>query len=278
MRYLAKALCGIVFCFAAPVAFADPISIAQIIQLSNLKLGDDAIIAKIKQSDTVFDLSTDEMIDLRQKGISSAVIAAMLNKKASVSAPIISSDSPDPAVLHPPGLYLIAGSGAEAKMARLDPLSANQMKTGGIIGYALTGGIASASIKVAIPNGSARIHTNSNPIFYFFFDASESTHNTGSFLGSNFGASSPGEFSLVTLTPKNGRREARVGSMNIAGAKMGVMDKDRVQFDYTLVRPGVYKVTIQSGLAPGEYGFLYSFAGAGMGGAASSRIFDFAVN
>jgi hypothetical protein len=181
-------------------------------------------------------------------------------------------------VLHPPGLYLLIGDGDQEKMAQIDPLSANQIKTGGIIGYAFTGGIASASIKVAIQNNTARLHSKSLPTFYFFFDSSQATQRNASFLGSTFWASSPGEFSLVTLTAKSGRREARVGSMNIAGAKMGVMDKDRVEFEYVLVRPGVYKVTVKKPLQPGEYGFLYAFAGASMGGAASARIFDFSVN
>ena len=240
MRRLVTFAGGALMALTATAAYAEPISISEIIQLSTLKMGDDAIIAKIKSAENSFDLTTDQMIDLKQKGVSSAVIAAMLEKHVPIAAPSSSLDSPDPAVLHPPGLYLLTGDGDQAKMAQIDPLSANQMKTGGIIGYALTGGIASASIKVAIPNSTARLHAKSQPIFYFFFDASQARQQNSSFLGSTFGASSPGEFSLVTLTAKSGRREARVGSMNIAGAKMGVMDKDRVQFDYILVRPGVY--------------------------------------
>jgi hypothetical protein len=67
----------------------------------------------------------------------------------------------------------------------------------------------------------------------------------------------------VRLTAKSGRREARVGSINIAGAKTGVMDKDRIPFDYQLVRPGVYKIVPTADLAPGEYGFLFALNGNG---------------
>lgn len=265
----------VMFAFGQPAA-AQSISVDQIVQLSQLKLGDEAIIAKIKAEGATFTLSTDQMIDLRQKGVSSAVIAAMLEKKTVATAEM-SLDSADPNVPHPPGLYLLAGSGDSAKMVRIDPLSANQMKTGGIIGYALTGGIASASIKVAIPNESAKAKAPTTPRFFFFFDESRGTQSTASFLGSTFGASSPAEFSLVRLTEKKDRREARVGSMNIGGAKTGVMDKDRIGFDYELVRPGVYRVKSQKVLEPGEYGFLYAIAGAGSGGAAAARIFDFSV-
>src|SRR3546814_8155398 len=53
------------------------------------------------------------------------------------------------------------------------------------------------------------------------------------------------------LEKKNGR-EARVGSFNIAGAKAGVMDKDRIAFSYDKVGPGVFKVSPEQALAPGE--------------------------
>lgn len=278
MRASLKIACCILLMLRSPVAFGETISVEQIIQLSNIQIGDDAIIAKINKAESVFNLSTDEMIDLKRKGVSSKVIAAMLDKRLPQASSIVSNDSPDPEILHPSGLYILENQPDSPKMERMDPLSANQIKTGGIIGYALTSGIASMSIKVAIPNESAKIKANANPVFYFFFDSSQPNGTNGSFLGSTFGASSPGEFSLVVLTSKGDRREARVGSMNITGTKMGVMDKDRVTFDYTTVRPGVYKVTVSHPLMPGEYGFLYSISGASVRGATDSRIFDFSVN
>ena len=82
---------------------------------------------------------------------------------------------------------------------------------------------------------------------------------------------------MIALTKKQGRREARVGSMNIGGSKTGVMDKDRLAFGYELVRPGVFKVTPSTALKPGEYGFIYSIADGGAGGAMTARIFDFSI-
>ena len=82
---------------------------------------------------------------------------------------------------------------------------------------------------------------------------------------------------MVELMKKQGRREARVGSVNIAGAKSGVMDKDRLAFRSNEIRPGVYEVTPAMPLKPGEYGFIFSLAGAGTGGALTARVFDFTV-
>lgn len=88
---------------------------------------------------------------------------------------------------------------------------------------------------------------------------------------------SPSEFTLIRMQKKTGRREARVGSMNIAGSKTGVMDKDRLPFLHQMVRPGVYQVDVTKPLEAGEYGFIFSIAGGGAGGAMTARIFDFSV-
>ena len=149
-----------------------------------------------------------------------------------------------------------------------------------LIGYALTGGLASMSIKAAIQNETARTKASTRPYFYFFFDESNASDGraTGTWLaGTAATVSTPSEFTLIRLIRKDGRREARVGSMNIAGAKTGVMDKDRIEFDYKMVRPGVFKAKAANELEPGEYGFIYAIAGAGTGGAMTARIFDFTV-
>ncbi len=267
-------LAGVCLGFAAP-SQAEPLTIASVLELNALQVGDDAIIAKIQSDSTVFDLTTDQIIDLRKKGLSSPVIAAMLKTKG---GPKLSIDSPDPAVPHAPGLYFLNGQGDGAKMAKMNFTVSNQAKTGGILGYALTGGIASMSIKVAIQNETSPVRVTGTPRFFFFFDSTtpEGGANTWA-SGSNTFVNSPAEFTLVQLMKKSGRREARVGSMNIGGAKSGVMDKDRLAFRSNELRPGVYEVTPATSLEPGEYGFIFSLAGAGTGGAMTARVFDFTV-
>lgn len=200
----------------------------------------------------------------------------MLSNKP--AAPALSLDSPDPAVPHAPGVYLLTGSGDTAKMVRIDPTVSNQAKTGGILGYAFTGGLASASIKVVIQKESASTQASATPRFYFYFDQPNNGASNSTWAsGMNTYVSSPSEFSLVKLNKKEGRREARVGSMNIAGSKTGVMDKDRLAFEQRMLQPGVYQVDVSQPLTPGEYGFIFSIAGGGAGGAMTARIFDFSV-
>ena len=276
IRKMAFTLSAGVLLLAQP-ALADGLTIDQVLQLHGLEIGDEALIAKIESEDTVFDLTTEQMIELKQKGLSCAVIAALLKTKENAK-PVVSLDSPDPMVAHPAGLYILRTSGSAPKMERMQFTVTNQAKTGGIFGYALTAGIASASVKVAIQNDTSAIVTDNSPKFYFFFDdiTKGSDGNTWA-SGANTFVSSPAEFTLIALDKKKGRREARVGSMNIAGAKSGVMDKDRIPFVSKEIRVGVFEVSPAAPLPAGEYGFIFSLGAGGANGAMTARIFDFTV-
>jgi hypothetical protein len=280
MKKFARALTGALVTLCTVQAMAAPIPMDSIVQLSKAGIGDEAIVAKIKSSGTHYDLSVEQMMDLKRQGISGPVLAALM-ATPSLSEQPMSVTSPDPMVPHPTGVYL-AGDG-QGQMTRIDATMSNQAKTGGTWGYALTGGIASLSIKAAIQNETARVKASAGqPVFYFFFD--ESNPQTAG-RASSFGAgdasvvSSPGEFSLVHLMKKDGRREARVGSMNIGGAKTGVMDKDRIEFAYQMIRPGVFRVMPKQNLDAGEYGFIYALTGGGgRTGMMTARVFDFSIS
>jgi len=273
------ALSGALF-FAVPVA-AETLNNNAVIGLVRAGIGNEAVIAKIKATDGKYDLSTDDLIALKNAGVPGDVIAAMIAGPAKAdSGPVaMTLTDADPMKPHPSGLYLI--DTAANRLSRIDPTVTNQAKTGGIFGYALTMGIASMSVKVAITGEAAKIAAASaTPSFYFFFDASnpQTANITSSWAaGSSQSVSSPSEFTLIKLMEKKGRREARVGSMNLGGAKTGVMDHDRIAFDYEMVREGVYKVTPKEPLEPGQYGFIYALSGGGTGGAMTARIFDFSI-
>jgi hypothetical protein len=54
--------------------------VPQILQLAQAKVGDDTIIAYIKNSGNSYGLNADQIIYLRQQGLSSAVVTAMLSQ------------------------------------------------------------------------------------------------------------------------------------------------------------------------------------------------------
>ncbi|HKY81224.1 MAG TPA: hypothetical protein VJM09_07095 [Sphingobium sp.] len=272
-------------------ARAETLTNDMVVALVQAGLGDDAVIAKIKASAGNYALATDDLIALKKKGVPGPVIAAMIDAGAQgavSSKAAYSADSPDPLVPHPSGIYMLMEGSDAPQMKRIDATMSNQSKSGGLLGYALTGGIASLSIKAVIPNTSARVRTaRARPTFYFYFDeANRGLSQAGGpslwLSGPASAVTSPNEFSLIRFDIKKDRRETRTGSMNLAGVKSGVMDKDRIAFDYEQVTPGVFKVTPKADLPAGEYGFLYSVSagtGPGMwgGGTGGARVFDFAV-
>jgi hypothetical protein len=78
--------------------------VPQILQMSQAKVGDDAITAYIKNSGSSYGLNADQIIYLKQQGVSDAVITAMLNQpKPGVIEPATSAPQPPaaPAVVVP---------------------------------------------------------------------------------------------------------------------------------------------------------------------------------
>lgn len=278
MRILFSAVCLLM---ASP-AFAQTMSNSDVISLLDAGLGEQAVIAKIETSDGDYDTQTETLVSLSKRGVPSGVIAAMVRANAAPAE--LSDSSPDPLVPHFTGVYLMDDWSASPRMWRINPTASTQTKTGGIFGYALTGGIASASVKAVIPGASAKTNAQSSrPIFYMYFGTPND--NQGGTFSTGFGSAleSPNEFSLVKLKEKKKRREARVGSMNIAGAKAGVMDKDQIPFSYEQLAAGIFKVQPDADLEKGEYGFLIAAGGgvgpglAGTAGAAGARVFDFSI-
>jgi hypothetical protein len=71
--------------------------VPQILQLTQAKVGDDTIIAYIKNTGTSYGLNADQIIYLKQQGVSDAVITAMLNQpKPGVAAYSPASPAPQP--------------------------------------------------------------------------------------------------------------------------------------------------------------------------------------
>jgi len=266
-------------CFAG-AAHAETLSNADVVALLEAGLGEEAVIAKIETSDSNFETDTRTLLVLRSQGVPSSVIAAMVkSENASVN---FDDTSPDPSVPHTPGFYMFDDWSGEPQMKKIDPIASTQTKTGGMLGYALSGGIATASVKAVLPGATSQQQTpRTKPVFYVFFDPPGPSQSAVFSTGFGNAIQSPNEFSLIDLMEKKARREARVGSLNIAGAKTGVMDKDQIPFSYEKISENVYRIIPNAELKPGEYGFLFALVGGSgpgiSGGVAGARVFDFTV-
>jgi hypothetical protein len=70
---------------APPLAYGVP----QILKLKQAEVGDDTVIAYIKNSGNSYGLDADQIIYLRQQGISDAVLKAMLQQPKLAAAPVM---------------------------------------------------------------------------------------------------------------------------------------------------------------------------------------------
>ena len=89
---------------------------AQIVQLTQAKIGEDTIVAYVKNSGNSYGLDANQIIYLRQQGVSDAVITAMLNqpKPAVASAPAPADYSTVPAPTTPPPQVAAPSDGSSA--------------------------------------------------------------------------------------------------------------------------------------------------------------------
>src|ERR1035438_4484439 len=80
--------------------------VSEVVKLAQANINDDTIIAYIKSTGTDYRLGADQMLYLRQQGVSEAVIKAMLVQPRSVVAPAtaaaaVASTAPAPAATAP---------------------------------------------------------------------------------------------------------------------------------------------------------------------------------
>ncbi len=103
---------------SAPLS-AETLDNEAIVQLVDVGLGEEAIIAKIDATASRFDVTTNQLIGLKNAGVPSSVIAAMIAKSNAPSvstSATVSMDDPDPMVPHASGGYLMADWLPDPKM------------------------------------------------------------------------------------------------------------------------------------------------------------------
>lgn len=277
-------ICALLISLIETAAGAETLNNESILTLVRAGVGEDAIVAKIKSTSGQYQTSVQDLVRLKKANVPNRVITAMIDISAikpSERNSTLSSDSRDPMIPHPPGVYVLTDRSETAKMSAIMPTVTRQAKSGGFWSYALTGGIASMSFKAIVPGNRARTQSNqSRPIFYFYFDQSEPSSSNP--FAMSAAITMPTDFFLVRFDVKKDRREKKVGTYNITGVKSGLSEKDKIPFTYSILSPGVYEVIPVADLASGEYGFVLDNS-ANLGstlpgvGRFNSRVFDFSI-
>lgn len=235
---------------------------ASVVEMIELGLDKEVVLEKINASTTAFDTSIEALKTLKAQGVPSEVLAAMVKagKPAAAKAKT--------------GIYALV----DAVEVPILPTVFSGSKTHTLAAF-FTSGIASAKITSTLHGVRAR-NSFKNPVgsFLFYFDPSEQTElKTTSWWFQT--AASPNEFALIRLEvdEKRACRTIETGSVNrYAGASAGVNNTTVRAFEIAQEGPGVFRVTPNEPLEPGEYCFYYQGA-IPQGGVNNQSVFDFSI-
>jgi len=230
-----------------------PLTVEEVVRLCKAGLSDDLVITKIKKSGKAFDLSPDELIELRKTGLSDLVIKYLLDPSQPYTPVPPSPDprlksEPPPAAPPPnpapkyypsdpsaavipaePGVYYIV-DGSPARIDIRVLLGAQEspglgkvlLKKGKAIGY-----LAGSSSKTVIANPV--------PVFYVRLPEGKAME----------------DLTLLALDRKSDRREIEMGP---AGPKPELKAETIRQFESLEVGPRLFRAA-PSKLIKGEYMF-----------------------
>ncbi len=261
------------FCQSPAATKNATLTTTAIIEMTRSGLPEDIIIAKIRTEPKRLEVTTDDLIALKQAGVADSVIRAMLlgpSAKADAPAPGFSYSAPqdpnDPLAPHDPGIYMMfpARDGERARLVLVERAGPDRRKTGNIFASAITYGIVKMKTVAEISGPHAPLRTtDAKPEFYMYFPP------VGN-LGAGNNVTSPEQFTLLALDDKKDHREMTVLKSGFTGASFGNDEKMTVRFNAEKIRPYAYRVAPDVELKPGEYAFV---AAPG-----SVMVFDFGVD
>jgi len=240
---------------AQPAPASAPLSVEEVLKLSQAGVSEEVIVTKIKKNGKPFDLSTDEILELRKSGVSDTVIRFLEDPSLPYSPP--PPPAPPPKPPEPPPAPSPPPKAAPAKKYPEDDYAARVPSDPGLYNFpqdapvkveikALLGEQSGAGLgKIVLkkskviaylvgPTAKVRVAEGA-PVFYIRLPEGKAIE----------------DLLLVALDPKNGRRELDVGP---PGPKPQMKPEALRQFDSLEVGPALYRLNPVK-LAKGEFMF-----------------------
>jgi hypothetical protein len=232
-----------------------PLSVEEVVKLSHTVLSEEVIVTKIKKNGKAFDLSTEELLELKKSGVSDNIIKFLLDPSQPYSPPPLPpplpAPGPDPSSAFPPK------PGAAAKQYPEDVYASTIPPEPGLyrflkdaptkidlkmlLGVKQGAGLGKVLLKKAKtvgylvgPTAKTRV-PDIAPIFYLRLLEGKAIE----------------EVVLVTMEGKGDRREIEMGS----GQKEQLKTTAMRQFEALEVGPRLYRIGA-SKLGKGEYLFF----------------------
>ncbi len=220
------------FLFVSALCAQEVLNNDSIVKLVRAGLGEDTIVSIVKTQPGKFSLSAEDVISLKNAGVSEKIISAMLAKSSAAPAPL-PKDASAPALPADVGVYWKKNG----NWIQLLPEVVN-WQTGGFIKSHATLGVVKGDVngRVYGPHSKTDMAT---PV-EFLFRLAEGTEIT--------------EYQLIHCREHSGHREFRTVTGGVFHVSGGAR-RDLMEFDFSKTDERAFTVKMAN-LEAGEYGFL----------------------
>ena len=223
-------------------------------------LSPELIVTMIRNSPGEYDTNVDTLLALREKGLSDAILAAMVaaNSRNDSGGVGSAEDTGTPGQPDTPpevGVYYVDKSD---KLTFMEPEIVT-WKTGGFWKKAATAGLTKGHVNGIVSGLTSKYPlAGDEEILVYCLEGTSAT-----------------EYQLLKLWEKKDRRTFRAVTGGIIHASSGA-DENLVAFEPVRVRPRIYGFNLPS-LPPGEYGLLPPGAATSASAASMGKIYSFTV-
>jgi hypothetical protein len=258
-NFASRALCSFVYvclCLAVVLPFASPASAQdapltrdQVIQMWKAGLSEDVILARVNAEPAAMKLSSDDLIALKQAGVTDNIIKAMMAPQGSAAPPPPPPDQgappPDAAANQPPATadnYDDLDNGVYYKLKgawTIVPSEQVNWKTGGVLKSIATNGIVKGDVNGHLQGKESG--TKLQTPLEILIKAPEGSEGT--------------DYLLVHLHVNSNNREFRTMTGGVFHASGGAT-KDALPFQQQRIAKHIYLITLPDKMATGEYAFL----------------------
>ena len=235
------------------------LTVENIVALVEAGLGEDVIIEKLRQNATAFDLSVDQLLQLKTAGVSAQIIKTMLNPTDTPTpAPggaNTSDEDPNWPAQIPKELGIYANM--DGKITQLEPEISRWRKGGRLLGavtYQLAGNYLNGIVR-----GLHSPYRVSIPFEVHIVVPEGRSAN---------------EYQCVSMQQKKQQRTFRIATENII--KEGSADKNFVFFKAEKIASRLYRIELNQ-LEPGEYAFVPPDTAIEADGGGIGTIYSFGV-
>jgi hypothetical protein len=220
-------------------------------------LSDDVIVATIKSSPGTFSLNADDLISLKNQGVSGTVLSAMIEKSAGGSTASAPANAAAAAPLvDEVGIYFKDKNG---KWVEMLPEIVN-WKTGGVLKKFATDGLVKGDVNGHLEGKDSKNALNT-PLDFLIYTPDGVAVT---------------EYQLLHLHQSGDGREFRSMTGGVVHSSSGAQ-RDEVEFEGKKIAPRMYEVVLGPDVKMGEFGFLPPGATSSSNLASSGKMYSFHV-